>query len=162
MMLRKSPVAALILGIAGAAMAQTPPAPGASPRVDAIHKAGGLRVAVLANAPWLVENTSGGGDQWSGPAWLLASEYAKLLGVKLAPVLVSHETKIPVLASNQVDLSITALAETPGAGQGRRFRDLFEYQRLHVWSRQTRILGRENGGRPEQARRHHSLFRRCR
>ena len=113
MMLRQLPVAALILGIAGAAMAQTPPAPGASPRVDAIHKAGVLRVAVLANAPWLVENTSGGGDQWSGPAWLLASEYAKLLGVKLAPVLVSHETKIPVLASNQVDLSITALAETP-------------------------------------------------
>ena len=113
MKLRKLPVAALILGFAGAVVAQTPPPPGASPRVDAIHKAGVLRVAVLANAPWLVENTSGDGDQWSGPAWLLASEYAKLLGVKLAPVLVSHETKIPVLASNQVDLSITALAETP-------------------------------------------------
>jgi polar amino acid transport system substrate-binding protein len=113
MKLRKLPVAALILGFAGAVVAQTPPPPGASPRVDAIHKAGVLRVAVLANAPWLVENTSGDGDQWSGPAWLLASEYAKLLGVKLAPVLVSHETKVPVLASNQVDLSITALAETP-------------------------------------------------
>jgi len=113
MKLRKLPVTALILGFAGAVVAQTPPPPGASPRVDAIHKAGVLRVAVLANAPWLVENTSGDGDQWSGPAWLLASEYAKLLGVKLAPVLVSHETKIPVLASNQVDLSITALAETP-------------------------------------------------
>jgi polar amino acid transport system substrate-binding protein len=105
--------AAMALAFAGAAVAQTPPAPGASPRVDAIHKAGTLRVAVLANAPWLVENTSGDGEQWSGPAWLLASEYARLLGVKLAPVLVSHETKIPVLASNQVDLSITALAETP-------------------------------------------------
>jgi polar amino acid transport system substrate-binding protein len=33
--------------------------------------------------------------------------------VKLQPVLVSHETKIPVLAANQVDISITALAETP-------------------------------------------------
>src|SRR6201999_2681934 len=49
----------------------------------------------------------------TGPAWLLAKEYARLLKVKLDPVLVSHETKIPVLAANQVDLSITALAETP-------------------------------------------------
>ena len=53
------------------AMAQEPPAPGASPRIDAIRKAGALRVAVLANAPWLVENTTGGGEQWSGPAWVL-------------------------------------------------------------------------------------------
>jgi len=37
----------------------------------------------------------------------------RLLGVKLQTVPVSHETKVPVLASNQADLSITALAETP-------------------------------------------------
>lgn len=103
----------MVLTSGGLALAQEPPAPGASPRVDAIRKAGVLRVGVLANAPWLVENTSGTGDQWSGPAWLLAKDYARLLGVKLSPVLVSHETKIPVLAANQVDLSITALAETP-------------------------------------------------
>ena len=72
-----------------------------------------LRVAVLANAPWLVENTTGGGEHWSGPAWLLSEEYAKRLGVKLEPVLVSHETKIPVLAANQVDISVTPLAQTP-------------------------------------------------
>ena len=94
------------------AVAQEAPAPGASPRIDAIRKAGALRVAVLANAPWLVESTTGG-EQWSGPAWVLSAEYAKRLGVKLQPVLVSHETKIPVLAANQVDISITALAETP-------------------------------------------------
>ncbi len=93
--------------------AQEAPKPGESPRVDAIRKAGALRVAVLANAPWLVENTTGSGEPWSGSAWLLTEEYAKLLGVKLQPVLVSHETKVPVLASNQVDLSITPLAETP-------------------------------------------------
>src|SRR5215470_14412014 len=87
-----------------AALAQTPgvPPPGASPRVDAIKKAGVLRVGVLANAPWLVENTSGSGDTWSGPAWMLAQEYAKRLNVRLEPVPVSHETKVPVLASNQV------------------------------------------------------------
>jgi len=100
---------------ASAAMADVPvPAPGTSPRVDAIKKAGVLRVGVLANAPWLVENTSGGsGAAWSGPAWLLAEEYAKRLGVKLEAIPVSHETKVPVLASNQVDISVTPLAETP-------------------------------------------------
>ena len=96
------------------ALADVPlPAPGASPRIDAIRKAGVLRIGVLANAPWLVENTTGTGDAWSGPAWMLANEYAKRLGVKLEAVPVSHETKVPVLASNQVDISVTPLAETP-------------------------------------------------
>ena len=99
--------------IASPARAQTIPAPGSSPRIDAIKKSGVLRVAVLANSPWLIQNTGGSGEPWSGPAWTLANEYARLLGVKLEPVLVSHETKVPVLAANQVDLSITPLAETP-------------------------------------------------
>lgn len=105
-------IAALLAAVLSAT-AQDLPAPGKSPRIDAIKKAGVLRVAVLANAPWLVENTTGVGEHWSGPAWDLATEYAKRLDVKLQPVLVSHETKIPVLASNQVDISITPLAETP-------------------------------------------------
>jgi polar amino acid transport system substrate-binding protein len=104
---------ALVLAATVPTLAQGVPAPGKSPRIDAIKKAGVLRVAVLANAPWLIENTTGGGEHWSGPAWLLSKEYAKRLGVKLEPVLVSHETKIPVLASNQVDISVTPLAETP-------------------------------------------------
>jgi len=105
--------AAVALTATTIAYADVPvPAPGSSPRVDAIKKAGALRVGVLANAPWLVENTSGTGEAWSGPAWLLAQEYAKRLGVKLEPVPVSHETKVPVLASNQVDISVTPLAET--------------------------------------------------
>jgi len=105
--------ALLALAFAFPALAQTAvPAPGASPRIDAIRKAGALRVGVLANAPWLVENTSGQGDAWSGPAWLLAKEYAKRLNVKLEAVPVSHETKVPVLASNQVDIAVTPLAET--------------------------------------------------
>jgi polar amino acid transport system substrate-binding protein len=101
------------IAAAGSAWAQEVPAPGSSPRVDAIKKWGALRVAVLANAPWLVENTKGTGDKWSGPAWTIAAEYAKRLGVKLDPILVSHETKVPVLAANQVDMTITPLAETP-------------------------------------------------
>jgi polar amino acid transport system substrate-binding protein len=106
---------ALLLGscTAIAAAAVAVPAPGTSPRIDSIKKAGVLRVGVLANAPWLVENPSGQGEAWSGPAWLLANEYAKRLGVKLQAIPVSHETKVPVLASNQVDISVTPLAETP-------------------------------------------------
>ncbi|MEP6701624.1 MAG: transporter substrate-binding domain-containing protein [Betaproteobacteria bacterium] len=109
-------VAALIaVGFAVTTWADVPiPAPGTSPRIDAIKKAGVLRIGVLANAPWLVENTTGAaGGAWSGPAWLLANEYAKRLNVKLEAVPVSHETKVPVLASNQVDISVTPLAETP-------------------------------------------------
>ena len=102
-----------VLGMVGSGFAQDVPAPGASPRIDAIKKSGVLRVGVLANAPWLVENTKGGGEKWSGPAWILAQDYAQRLGVKLEQVPVSHETKVPVLASNQVDMSITPLAETP-------------------------------------------------
>lgn len=114
--LRKLVVAGAAAGaviLAGSAWAQEVPAQGTSPRVDNIKKSGVLRVAVLANAPWLVENTKGTGDKWSGPAWTIASEYAKRLGVKLDPILVSHETKVPVLAANQVDMTITPLAETP-------------------------------------------------
>ncbi|MGE8566461.1 MAG: substrate-binding periplasmic protein [Achromobacter sp.] len=93
--------------------AQTAPAPGQSPRVDAIRKAGELRVGVLQNAPWLIQDVSGkSGEAWSGPAWLLAKETARQLGVKLTAIPVSHETKVPVLAANQVDMTISPLAET--------------------------------------------------
>jgi polar amino acid transport system substrate-binding protein len=101
-----------IIGFAGAASADEP-VPTNSPRVQAIQKAGAFRVGVLANPPWLVENTSGSGEQWSGPGWTLAKEYARLLGVKLQPVAVSHETKVPVLASNQVDMTVSPLSVTP-------------------------------------------------
>ncbi len=95
------------------AWAQTVPAPGTSARIDAIKKAGVLRAGVLSNPPWLIENTSGSGDAWAGPAWILANEYARQLGVKLQAVPVSHETKVPVLASNQVDMTISPLSVTP-------------------------------------------------
>jgi len=108
-------VGAALLGLGltlGVASAQEVPAPGTSPRIDAIKKAGELRVGVLSNPPWLIENTTGGGAAWAGPAWTLANEYAKRLGVKLVAVPVSHETKVPVLASNQVDLTISPLSVT--------------------------------------------------
>lgn len=104
-------LATLMLAQPGSAA--EPPAPGESPRIDAIRNAGTLRVAVIHNIPWLVENTTGQGEAWSGPAWLLANAFADRLGVKLETVPVSNETKIPVLAANQVDISIAPLAESP-------------------------------------------------
>jgi len=111
--MRIAAVAALTSLVATSAFAVDVPAAGKSPRIDAIKAAGALRAGVLANTPWLIENTSGEGESFDGPAWLLAKEYAARLGVKLQPVPVSHETKVPVLAANQVDMSITPLAETP-------------------------------------------------
>jgi len=104
--------AALALASTAAIAVDVPP-PGKSPRIDAIKKAGVLRVGVLANPPWLVENTSGSGEPWAGPAWLIAKEAAHRLGVQVQPVPVSHETKVPVLAANQVDMTISPLAQTP-------------------------------------------------
>ena len=43
---------------------------------------------------------------------MLAQEYANRLGGKLEPVAVSHETKVPILASGQVDMTIAPLSET--------------------------------------------------
>lgn len=103
--------------LATGAMAQDVPAPGADKRIDAIKAAGELRVGVLANPPWLVEDTTGAGAPWRGPAWTLAETYAEKLGVKLAPVLVSHETKVPVLAANQVDMTISPLSMTKARQQ---------------------------------------------
>lgn len=89
------------------------PAAGASPKIDAIKERGVLKVAAIGEFPWLPENTSGSGPQFSGPAWLLAEEYAKRLGVKLEVVPVSHETKVPILATGEADISIAPLAVTP-------------------------------------------------
>jgi len=100
---------ALTLTVAGSALAQTPPPPGASPRIDAIRKAGVLRVGVVNNPPWLTQNTTGEGEAWAGPSWMLGKEFAKLLGVKMEPVPVSHETKVPALIANQMDIMIGPL-----------------------------------------------------
>ncbi|KAF1023526.1 MAG: Membrane-bound lytic murein transglycosylase F [Paracidovorax wautersii] len=94
------------------AWAQTPPEAGASARIDAIRKAGVLRVGVVNNPPWLIQNTSGSGEPWSGPSWTLGKEFARVLGVTIQPVQVSHETKVPALVANQMDIMIGPLNET--------------------------------------------------
>jgi polar amino acid transport system substrate-binding protein len=100
---------AILAGVSVAAWAQTPPPPGASARIDAIRKAGVLRVGVVNNPPWLQQNTTGDGEPWAGSSWMLGKEFAKLLGVKIEPVPVSHETKVPALIANQMDIMIGPL-----------------------------------------------------
>ena len=104
-------VAALIvLGSTSLASAQvTPPAPGKDTIVDRVRAAGVLRAAAIGEFPWLPENTSGDGEPFSGPAWLLVNDVAKGLGVKLEVVPVSHETKVPILATGQADITIAPL-----------------------------------------------------
>ena len=110
-------VAALLLGLwtsAGAFAAATDvPPPGADKTLDAIKARGVLRVAAIGEFPWLPENTSGSGEQFSGPAWLLTQEIAKRLGVKVEVIPVSHETKVPILSTGQADITIAPLSITP-------------------------------------------------
>ncbi len=111
---RIAAVAAVLLS--SAAVAQTAaevPAPGESPKIDAIKERGTLKAAAIGEFPWLPENTTGSGPQFSGPAWMLAEEYAKRLGVEIEVVPVSHETKVPILATGEADISIAPLAVTP-------------------------------------------------
>jgi polar amino acid transport system substrate-binding protein len=112
-LIRSAVLAAVILGAGTALAGSEVPAPGQSPKIDAIKQRGVLKVAAIGEFPWLPENTSGSGPQFSGPAWVLAEEYAKRLGVKLEVVPVSHETKVPILATGEADISIAPLSVTP-------------------------------------------------
>jgi polar amino acid transport system substrate-binding protein len=106
-------LATVLLTPPGHAASTDVPAPGQSPKIDAIKERGSLRAAAIGEFPWLPENTTGSGPQFSGPAWVLAQEYAERLGVPLEVVPVSHETKVPILATGDADISIAPLAVTP-------------------------------------------------
>lgn len=93
-----------------AAEAASPPED--SPTIQSVRERGALRVGILAGYPWLQENTTGQGEQWEGPAWILVNEYVDRLGVELELVPVSHETKVPVVQSGQVDMTIAPLSAT--------------------------------------------------
>jgi polar amino acid transport system substrate-binding protein len=104
--------AAAVAWVTGADAAEVP-ATGQSKTIDTIKKDGKLRVGILAGYPWLEENTTGQGEPYSGPAWILANTYAKVLGVKLELIPVSHETKVPVVQNGQAHMSIAPLSVTP-------------------------------------------------
>jgi polar amino acid transport system substrate-binding protein len=93
------------------------PEAGKSERIDTILKRGTLKVGVTPAFPWIFRNKTGAGDEYRGSSWVLAKAYAEALGVKLEVVQVSNETKIPIVLSGGVDISIAALAETDARKQ---------------------------------------------
>lgn len=113
-LLRRSTVAALLVSApALSSGVETPlPAPGASERIDAIRNRGTLRVAVLDEYPWL-KRTPGGPTPFIGPAWSLAAEYARRLGVTIETVPVGFADKVSILAADRVDITIAPLLVTP-------------------------------------------------
>ncbi len=108
----------LLMGAPVMAVSAEPPvpAPGASERVDAVRQRGTLRVAVLDEYPWLKRNPAGAGSPFEGPAWLLAEDYARRLGVRLETTLVGFDDKVSVLSS-RVDITIVPLLETPARAE---------------------------------------------
>src|ERR1700678_730749 len=111
----------LIAACAGSALAQSRPAgvpeAGQSARIDTILKRGTLKVGVTPAFPWVFRNKTGKGDDYRGSSWVLAKAYAEALGVKLEVVQVSNETKVPIVISGGVDITIAALAETDARKQ---------------------------------------------
>ena len=105
--------AALLAALPVPGQAADAPPPGASSRIDAIRQRGTLRVAVLNEYPWLVQNTAADATPFHGPAWRLAEDYARRLGVSLETTPVSFEDKVSILASGAVDISIVPLLATP-------------------------------------------------
>ena len=93
------------------------PEPGKSERIDAIIKRGTLKVGITPAFPWVYRNKSGTGDEWRGSSWTFAKATAEALGVKLEVVPVSNETKVPIVISGGVDITIAALAETDARKQ---------------------------------------------
>ena len=105
------------------------PAQGTSKKVDEIKARGAINVAVLAEPPWLAENTTGSGPQYFGSAWIITEEIANRLGVKIAVTPVSHETKIPILATRQVDVTVAPMAMTD---ERKKVVDFVEYSRASL------------------------------
>src|ERR1700722_16464858 len=111
----------LMAGIASSATAQSRlpgvPEAGKSERIDTILKRGTLKVGITPAFPWVFRNKTGTGDEYRGSSWLLAKAYAEALGVKREVVQVSNETKVPIVISGGVDITIAALAETEARKQ---------------------------------------------
>ena len=95
-------------------MSQAPiPQKGQSWMIDDILARGVLRVAVIEEFPWLVGTKDRNGQPvFAGPAWTLASEYAKRLGVMAQTIPVDNEHKVSIVKDGGADLSLAPLAVT--------------------------------------------------
>jgi polar amino acid transport system substrate-binding protein len=98
-------------GLIGAAAAQTVPAPGQSPTVDAIKKDGKLRAGVAIAWPWLGQDPKTG--NYIGAAADLGQKIANTLGVPLEYVPSGWDVIIAGLQAKQFELALAPLFATP-------------------------------------------------
>ena len=136
--------------LAAAAGPADVPAPGKSPKIDAIKKRGALRAAAIGEFP-VAAGEHQRQRRRSSPArpgcW--PNEYAKRLGVKLEIVPVSHETKVPILATGEADISIAPLSVTP---KRQKVVDFIVYSKSSLCffglADNPKLQGRQDGRRP--------------
>jgi polar amino acid transport system substrate-binding protein len=95
----------------GVASAQTVPAPGQSPIIDGIKKAGTLRAGVAIAWPWLGQDPKNG--QYIGAAADLGQKIADTLGVKLVYVPSGWDVIIAGIQAKQFELALAPLFATP-------------------------------------------------
>lgn len=98
-------------GLTGVASAQTVPAPGQSPTIDAIKKAGKLRAGVAIAWPWLGQDPKTG--KYIGAAADLGQKIADTLGVQLEYIPSGWDVIVAGLQARQFDLALAPLFATP-------------------------------------------------
>ncbi|MQB40819.1 transporter substrate-binding domain-containing protein [Rhizobium sp. ICMP 5592] len=94
--------AAVLVGGAKAAVAQTASAPGT---LQAIRDRGELRIAVAPGEPWFYKDQRSG--EWYGLGWGVGVALAKELGIKATPVETTWGTAIAGLQAGQFDVMFT-------------------------------------------------------
>lgn len=103
--------ALLAAGLVGQAAAQTVPAPGQSPTIDAIKKQGKLRAGVAIAWPWLGQDPKTG--KYIGAAADLGQKIADTLGVPLEYVPSGWDVIIAGLQAKQFELALAPLFASP-------------------------------------------------
>jgi polar amino acid transport system substrate-binding protein len=98
-------------GLIGQAAAQTVPAPGQSPTVDAIKKQGKLRAGIAIAWPWLGQDPKTG--KYIGAAADLGQKIADTLGVPLEFVPSGWDVIIAGLQAKQFELALAPLFASP-------------------------------------------------
>ncbi len=99
-----------LICFAGNAIAVEVPAPGTSPTIDRVKKAGVLRAGINVALPWLGQNPQT--REFFGPSMELGQRIAEALGVKLELTTSASDVIVAGLQANQFDLAIAPLFAT--------------------------------------------------
>jgi polar amino acid transport system substrate-binding protein len=99
-----------LICLAGNAIAVEVPAPGTSPTIDRVKKAGVLRAGINVALPWLGQNPQT--REFFGPSMELGQRIAEALGVRLELTTSASDVIVAGLQANQFDLAIAPLFAT--------------------------------------------------